>query len=74
MNVYIHRYENLNVYSTARKVLESLAGEWEVYNAEGNIEIDNNTIPKLITKLNKEWFLPLESGGEHSEIVKEEVQ
>lgn len=76
--VYIHRYENLNVYSTARKVLESLMVEegWYVYGDKpkgDNILICEETITKLITKLNKDGFLQLYSGSENSWIEKEMV-
>ena len=75
MNVYILRYENLDVFSTARKVLEHAGKcDWQVDFKNGElIDINETTIKKLISQLNKEHFLMLASGSEIAYIEKEMV-
>lgn len=75
MNVYILRYENLDVFSTARKVLEHAGGcGWQVDTKDGEvIEINANTMKNLISKLNKDNFLMLTSNTETAYIEKEMV-
>ena len=79
MNVYIVRYEQLDVFSTARKALEHLEAwnqqgqEWEAYINGEHVLLTVDIIPSLITKLNKDWFITFHSGREELTIEKEGV-
>ena len=75
MKVYIHRYENLEVFSTARKVLESLKDEgWSVSVCNSEVPINEQNIKRLITELNKKGYLYLTSDNETSTIEVETVR
>lgn len=72
MKVYTKRFETVLAYSTARKCLESLTGNFVVHVEDfkiSHIEITEKTIAKLITVFNKRGFMTVVcSEDDHDQI------
>lgn len=74
MNVYVVRYENLDVFSTARKAIEAASKNgWGCAEVSAEKPFPLNNTSKAIALLNKQGIIIARENGETVEISRETV-